>query len=126
MNNSNEKKARRIATLLAGYMRDNLTPAEHDELDEWVGASDKNMRLFEELTDERKVQLALDLLNDNNQSGLVRKLKEDKDYTYPNSRRRNRIRTFAIAASIVIAGGLIAWGISINTNTVGNKNTSGK
>jgi hypothetical protein len=56
MNNSNEKRARRIASLLAGYIRDTLTPAEHDELDEWVGASDKNMRLFEELTDEKRIQ----------------------------------------------------------------------
>ena len=106
MNNSHEKKARRIATLLAGYMRDNLTPAEHDELDEWVGASDKNMRLFEELTDERRVQLALDLLNDNNQSGLVKKLKEDKDFKYPNHRPYRRIKQIGIAASIIIALGV--------------------
>jgi transmembrane sensor len=123
MNNSHEKKARRIATLLAGYMRDNLTPAEHDELDEWVGASDKNMRLFEELTDERKVQLALDLLNDNNQSGLVKKLKEDQEYTYPNHRRFRRLKTLGIAASIVIAGSFIAWAAS--TNLFSPKNKSG-
>src|SRR5690349_7293074 len=103
MNNSNEKKARRIATLLAGYMRDNLTPAEHDELDEWVGDSDKNMRLFEELTDERRVQLALDLLNDNNQSGIVKKLKDDKDFQYPNHRPyRLYKRIGIIAASVII------------------------
>jgi len=106
MNNSHEKKARRIATLLAGYMRDNLTPAEHDELDEWVGASDKNMRLFEELTDERRVQLALEILNDNNQSGLVKKLKEDKDFKYPNHRPYRWVRRIGIAASIAIALGV--------------------
>src|SRR5687767_2497249 len=121
MNNSHEKKARRIATLLAGYMRDNLTPAEHDELDEWVGASDKNMRLFEELTDERKVQLALDLLNDNNQSGLVKKLKEDQEFTYPNHRRARRLKTLGIAASIVIAGSFIAWAASTNLFSPKNK-----
>jgi len=81
LNLNHEKKARRIATLLAGYMRDALTPAEHDELDEWVGASDKNMRLFEELTDERRVQLALELLNDNT-AGLINKLQYDKEYVY--------------------------------------------
>ena len=69
-------KARRIAKLLAGYMRDTLTPAEHDELDEWVGASDKNMKLFEELTDENRVRLALELLND--QEPMVKKLLSDK------------------------------------------------
>jgi ferric-dicitrate binding protein FerR (iron transport regulator) len=109
MNNSHEKKARRIATLLAGYMRDNLTPSEHDELDEWVGASDKNMRLFEELTDERRVQLALELLNDNNQSGLVRKLKDDKDFTFVN-RPFRRYKNVAIAVAItIVVGGTSIW-----------------
>lgn len=78
-----EKKAKRIATLLAGYMRETLTSTENDELDEWVGASDKNMRLFEELTDERRVTLALELLNDNGKS-LTKRLVEDKGYTYVN------------------------------------------
>ena len=32
-------KAQHIAALLAGYIRQSLTPAEHNELDEWVGAS---------------------------------------------------------------------------------------
>jgi hypothetical protein len=73
-------KARRIATLLAGYMRDNLTQEQHDELDEWVGASDKNMRLFEELTDESKIALALQILND--EENLVTRL-STKEYTYP-------------------------------------------
>src|SRR5689334_10121757 len=109
MNNSHEKKARRIATLLAGYMRDNLTPAEHDELDEWVGASDKNMRLFEELTDERRVQLALDLLNDNNQSGLVKKLKDDKDFKYPNHRPRRLYKRIVIAASVIATLGISTY-----------------
>ena len=70
MKQNHEQKARRIATLLAGYMRDTLTPAEHDELDEWVGASDRNMRLFEELTDENRVRSALELLNDQNATTL--------------------------------------------------------
>jgi transmembrane sensor len=105
MNNSTEKKARRIATLLAGYMRKNLTPAEHDELDEWVGASDKNMRLFEELTDERNLKKALEIFNDNNHSGLVKKLKEDNEYKYPNHRPYRRIIQIGIAASIALALG---------------------
>jgi len=59
-----EAKARRIATLLAGYMRNNLTLDEQCELDEWIGASDKNLKLFKELTDPKRVQLALELFSD--------------------------------------------------------------
>jgi hypothetical protein len=73
-------KAKRIAHLLTGYMRNNLSISEQDELDEWVGASDKNMHLFEELTDEHRVTLALQLLND--EEVLVKKL-SDPQYTYP-------------------------------------------
>src|SRR5205085_5181436 len=124
MNNSHEKKARRIATLLAGYMRDNLTPAEHDELDEWVGASDKNMRLFEELTDERRVQLALDILNDNNQSGLVKKLQDDKDFKYPVHRSYRWVRRLGIAASIAIALGVGSY--FVYTNISGKSKSSGE
>src|SRR5689334_5616569 len=124
MNNSHEKKARRIATLLAGYMRDNLTPAEHDELDEWVGASDKNMRLFEELTDERRVQLALELLNDNNQSGLVKKLREDKDFKYPNRRSSRRAWRIGIAATVAIGLGVGSY--FLYPAFKGNFNSSGK
>jgi hypothetical protein len=82
MINTHEKKARRIATLLCGYMRHTLTPSEHDELDQWVGASDKNMRLFEELSDESRVSAALKLLND--EETLVTRL-SDKEYSYPSS-----------------------------------------
>jgi hypothetical protein len=81
LNLNHEKKARRIAKLLTGYMRDTLTSVEHDELDEWVGASDKNMRLFEELTDERRVSQALELFNDNS-ANLVTTLKTDKEFKF--------------------------------------------
>jgi len=40
----------RISYLIEVYNRQSITPEEHDELDAWVGASDENMRVFEELT----------------------------------------------------------------------------
>lgn len=43
------EKAYRTAYLIAGFIKQTLTEEEHDELDEWVAASDDNMRLFEEL-----------------------------------------------------------------------------
>jgi len=47
-----DEQAQRIAYLVTGYIRKTLTKKEHDELDHWVEASDKNMLLFEQLTDE--------------------------------------------------------------------------
>lgn len=45
----------RIASLIAGFMRHHLTAIEHDELDDWVNASPRNMALFEELTEGEEV-----------------------------------------------------------------------
>jgi hypothetical protein len=40
----------RIAYLINGYIRDRLTIAEHEELDEWVSQTLGNQKIFEELT----------------------------------------------------------------------------
>jgi hypothetical protein len=42
-----ERRANRIAYLVAGYLRQALTEKEHDELDEWITTNDDNQRLFE-------------------------------------------------------------------------------
>jgi transmembrane sensor len=49
------KQSSRVTCLIEGFIKGRLTTAEHDELDAWVEASDDNMRLFEELTDDKKV-----------------------------------------------------------------------
>lgn len=60
--NSNGEKASpdsgRVAYLINGFLQDNLTDGERDELDEWIEAAPENMRLFEELTDEENLQAA--------------------------------------------------------------------
>jgi transmembrane sensor len=51
--------AYRVGYLIAGYLKNSLTDAERDELDEWVTASDENMRLFAEMTDEKNIEKGL-------------------------------------------------------------------
>lgn len=53
------EEAYRAAFLIAGYLKNTLTDAERDELDEWVTASDANMRLFAEMTDEKNIEKGL-------------------------------------------------------------------
>jgi hypothetical protein len=53
-----------IADLIAGYTHGSLTHEEHDLLDEWVAASDANMYIFENLTDDNKMLKALDQFNE--------------------------------------------------------------
>ena len=46
----NNHMDQRIAYLIEAYLRETITPEEHDELDAWVGSNDENMRVFEEQT----------------------------------------------------------------------------
>ncbi len=66
---SQDERVKYIAYLFVGHLKETLTSKEQDDLDEWVGASDKNMRLFEELTNEDNIAVAMDYLeniqNDN-------------------------------------------------------------
>lgn len=55
-----EPDPHRVAYLIAGFITETLTEAEHDELDDWVSASDDNLRIFGELTDETKMAAALE------------------------------------------------------------------
>lgn len=98
---THESKARRLATLLAGYMRGTLNEEEHNELDEWVGASDKNMKLFEELTDKGNVNLALKILNED-QEGLVMTLLNDEEFTFPTMSERAKGFMEGVIVGIVI------------------------
>jgi ferric-dicitrate binding protein FerR (iron transport regulator) len=51
----NEEEAFRIAQLISGFLKDDLSEKERDELDDWVNASMSNQRLFEELTDKKNI-----------------------------------------------------------------------
>jgi len=49
----------RIAYLIATFIQDKLSPAEREELDNWVGDSKENLLLFEELTDDKQLSKTL-------------------------------------------------------------------
>lgn len=53
----------RIAKLLAGHVRKELTDEEKEELDEWIGSNEKNIQLFKELTDPVRIKKAFELLS---------------------------------------------------------------
>lgn len=55
----NLRKAERISYLIAGHLNNRLTPEEQDELDDWITESDENLELFEKLTDEDNIEMAM-------------------------------------------------------------------
>lgn len=104
-----EEKAHRIAALIAGYIHRSLTPSEHDELDEWVGQSDENMQLFEELTDERATQHALDWLSDADGPRMLKKIKGNLEFVRPRRSLFSQAWHYGVAASIVVVLGISFW-----------------
>jgi ferric-dicitrate binding protein FerR (iron transport regulator) len=101
-----EEKAHRIAALIAGYIHRSLTPSEHDELDQWVGQSDDNMQLFEELTDDRSTQDALDWLSDADGPRMLKKIKGGLEFARPRRSLFSQVWHYGIAASIAVLLGL--------------------
>src|SRR6185369_9819582 len=63
----------RIAYLIAGFIKNSLTQSEHDELDRWVNDSDRNMKLFEDLTDEKNIAANLHWMDQVNTAEAFKK-----------------------------------------------------
>jgi hypothetical protein len=64
-----------IAYLITHFTYGSLSETQHDKLDAWVDAKDKNMKLFEDLTDERVMQQIVDWLVDADLPGILNRLK---------------------------------------------------
>lgn len=77
------QKARRIATLITGYICDSLTPREHDELDDWVNETDENMLLFEDITDNTQLEEATVWIKETVASEALKKIKIKLEFSKP-------------------------------------------
>jgi len=111
-----DEKALRIASLIAGYIRHTLTAEEHDELDEWVGESDENMRLFEEVTDEALNQRDIDFMAAADKQPVLNRLKGKLTFAPPKRKSFFRIWHYAVAAAVVLLLGTALFWLSRNRN----------
>lgn len=107
---SQAEKAQRISYLISAYLRKSITTEEHDELDEWVGASDENMLIFEELTDEEKMKKALDFIQEADAEKSLNKVKSQLVFAKYYSPRPlfSRGWHYAAAACLLLVAGF-AW-----------------
>ena len=104
--NMNEKdldKAFRVAYLIAGYIRDNLSVSEHEELDAWVAESDHNLRLFEELTDENNLDKTFELIKQINTKKALEKVQARIRVNENNRRPVLKNIWFYVAAASILA-----------------------
>lgn len=95
--------AERIAYLIAGFLQNTLTEAEHDELDAWVIASEENTRLFEELTDEANIEAGIDWHKQLDQQKALNKIKESLGMARGSKTFLRSFWPYVVAASLIIA-----------------------
>src|SRR6185436_17896503 len=114
-----EDEARRIAYLIRGFLFHTLTEKEHDELDEWVGASDENMLLFEKLTDPKVVKEAANWYEED----LLENAMENKGNKKVVKQLRGKVRIWqwVAAACVLITIGVLAYVFATSNND--NPNT---
>jgi transmembrane sensor len=106
-----EAAALRIAQLIAKYVKGTISPSEHDELDRWVEASDENMLLFEQLTDEQTINGALNKLEATDWKAA---LEQVQTRIGQRKRKRKTGQSWLIAASLLIIVGAGTWFILRN------------
>jgi ferric-dicitrate binding protein FerR (iron transport regulator) len=105
--NYSDEEAHRIARLVFAFMQGTITKKEHDELDEWVAASDENMELFERLTDEKNIEEAMKWMQSVETEKTLQKKKEQIVFNRP--KRTIRFWQYAVAASVIIVAGIFIY-----------------
>lgn len=102
--NDMDKAAYRTAYLIAGFIRNTLSEKEHDELDNWVNESDHNMKLFEELTDEKNITANLEWMDKAQTEQSYQAMQEKGAFKAPSQKFYNRRIWLAAASVIVLLG----------------------
>jgi len=114
--------ADRVAYLVAGYIRQTLTDEEHDELDQWITASDDNQRLFEELTDPVNIQKRLGQFDEVNEKAALKRITTRMKFDTQDAPKKKRIwMVYSIAASFVLL-----WALIIISDLVNKKGKQDK
>jgi transmembrane sensor len=115
LSDSDDEQAFRTAWLIAGFLQDRLTEAEHDELDDWVTASKENQRLFEDCINpvnrekwtewEKKLPVKEALAKMKSRAGFKEKV---------GPGRLVRFWRYPLAASLLIASAAGIWWWQMN------------
>ncbi|MBX2924122.1 MAG: FecR domain-containing protein [Chitinophagaceae bacterium] len=104
-----DKEAHRVAYLIAGYIRNTLSNAEHVELDDWVNANDRNMKLFEDLTDEKNIEANLAMMERTQSEQIFRELQQGGRFEKPKRRKMGLVWMSAAAMFIILLVVFAVW-----------------
>lgn len=115
-----DQPAYRIAYLIAGFIRNTITEKEHDELDDWVNESDDNMRLFEELTDEKNLEANLAWMDKVQTEQSFHAQKEKGAFDMPRKTFRLNPVWMAAASVVLVVGIFFIYRYAGNGSTNNN------
>lgn len=108
-----QEEARRVARLIAGFIRGELSRTEWDDLDDWIAASDKNMQLFEQLTDEDHLSESVEWLLQVGGQTIIRQ-KKDSQTAYPRLQSPiGKLWIYGAAAVMLIIFGAVYYKYAI-------------
>lgn len=101
-----DAQADRVAYLVAGYLRQTLSEAEHDELDAWINSSEANQQLFEELTDPDAVAKGLEDYALPDTEAALQRIRHKISFTPTHQTPHKNWWPIRIAAAILLLTGL--------------------
>jgi transmembrane sensor len=117
-----DEAAYRTAYLIAGYIRKTLSETEHDELDKWVEASDENMLLFEELTDEKNIEENLAWMDKTRVKENLQSVKAKIEFAPEHRSFKMNKWLYGTAASVILL--IAAFGIYTIINSKQRRSSS--
>jgi transmembrane sensor len=105
----NDAQRFRIGYLVAGFIRQSLTEAEHLELDDWVTTSMENQRLFEKMIDQKNIDAGLKQLQSIDTEAALQRFKNRISVRRPGQKAAVRSLWIYAAAAMVIAMVMIGF-----------------
>jgi transmembrane sensor len=102
-----DELAYRVAYLIAGFIKETLSPEEHQELDNWVCANMDNQKIFENLTDPENLDSWLKWREKLPDGEVLDRLKRRVEFNQP--RKKSLIRSFwpyAAAVCVLLLAGV--------------------
>lgn len=96
-----EEQAQRAAYLIAGYLRQELTEKEKDELDDWITASDANQDLFEELIEQQHIDEGMQEMGGFDTEAALARIEQRMTFT-KRPKRNGRLLIYMMQAAAVL------------------------
>lgn len=98
-------EAIQIAELIKKYLQQTISAAEQAELDRWLASSSQNQKLFDELTDEKKLVNELAFFHSISTAASLEKIRKQVSSAPVVSIKNNFRRWWAAAAIFILISG---------------------